>query len=272
MGIPAQKNDDGPPRRARRAVVGTQESDLVHAAHATTAGATSRRRLVFLLLHDQRFGREQQARDGRGVLERGARDLGRVDDAGLDQVLVGLGQRVVAERVFLRAADLLDHQRRLAAGVLDDHADRLLERALDDLDAHLLIGFLELEALERPLSAEQRDTTTGDDALFDGGTRGVQRVFDAGLLLLHLGFGRGADVDHGDTTGELRETLLELLLVVVRGARVDRDLDLLDAALDLRLLTVTVDDGRVVLVDDDALGAAEVRDDGVLELEADFLA
>src|SRR5262249_50629752 len=33
-----------------------------------------------------------------------------------------------------------------------------------------------------------------------------------------------------------------------------------------------VDDRRIVLVDDDALRAAEVRDDRVLELEADFFA
>ena len=38
------------------------------------------------------------------------------------------------------------------------------------------------------------------------------------------------------------------------------------------VLAGAVDERRVVLVDDDALGAAEVREDGVLELEADFLA
>src|SRR6185369_8112171 len=42
--------------------------------------------------------------------------------------------------------------------------------------------------------------------------------------------------------------------------------------LDLVRLAVAVDERRVVLVDDDALRAAEVRDDRVLELEADFLA
>ena len=86
---------------------------------------------------------------------------------------------------------------------------------LDDLDADLLVGFLQLEALERALSADQRHTAAWDDALFHGRAGRVQRVFDAGLLLLHLGFGRGADVDDGHATGELRETLLELLLVVV---------------------------------------------------------
>ena len=107
--------------------------------------------------------------------------------------------------------------------------------ATDDVDADLLVGIVELEALERALRANERDTAARDDALFDGGTRRVQRVFDAGLLLLHLGFGRGADVDHGDAAGELRQTLLELLLVVVRRASCRSRPDLLDAALDLRL-------------------------------------
>ena len=90
--------------------------------------------------------------------------------------------------------------------------------ATDDVDADLLVGIVELERLERALRADERDAAARDDAFFDRRTRGVQRVFDARLLLLHLGFGRGADVDHRHAAGELRETLLELLLVVVRRA------------------------------------------------------
>jgi hypothetical protein len=144
--------------------------------------------------------------------------------------------------------------------------------ATDDVDTDLLVGLLELERLERLLRADERDAAAGDDALLDGRAGGVQRILDARLLLLHLGLGRGADVDHGHATGELRQTLLQLLLVVIRRGGVDRGADLLDAALDLRILTGTVDDRGVVLVDDDALGAAEVRQHRVLELEADFLA
>ena len=43
------------------------------------------------------------------------------------------------------------------------------------------------------MHAEQGHAAAGQDAFFDRRTRGVQGVFDAGLLLLHLGFGRGAD-------------------------------------------------------------------------------
>ncbi len=70
----------------------------------------------------------------------------------------------------------------------------------------------------------------GHDAFLDGGTGRVQRVFDAGLLLLHLDLGGCTDLDHGDTAGELRNALLQLLLVVVGGGLLDLLLDLGDAA------------------------------------------
>jgi hypothetical protein len=86
----------------------------------------------------------------------------------------------------------------------------------------------------------------------------VQRVLDAGLLLLHLDLGRRADAHDRDAAHELRQALLELLAVVVGGRFLDLGPDLLDAALDVGLLPGAVDDGGVVLVDDDALRAPEV--------------
>src|SRR5690606_23835429 len=107
------------------------------------------------------------------------------------------------------------------------------------------------------LRAEKGNATTGDDALFDCRPRGVQGILDAGLLLLHLRLGRRAHVDHGNAAGELREPLLQLLAIVVARRLIDSRADLLDPALDLLLLAGSVDDRGVVLVDDDALGAAE---------------
>ena len=129
----------------------------------------------------------------------------------------------------------------------------------------------ELELVERRLRAEQRDAAAGDDALFDGRARRVQRVLDAGLLLLHLDLGRRADLDDRDAADELGEALLELLAVVVAGGVLDLRADLLHARLDVGLLAGAVDDRRVVLVDRDALGAAEVLERDVLELEAEVL-
>src|SRR5450432_2415889 len=233
---------------------------------ATTAAAA---RLLLGTLGDERLGRQHERGDRRRVLQRRAHDLRRVDDAGLDEVLVLLGRRVEAEGA-LAVLDLLDDDRAVDAGVVRDLAQRLLARAADDVDPVLAI-VVELHALERRERADERDAAPGDDALFDGRARGVQRVFHASLLLLHLGLGGRADLDDGDTAHELREALLQLLAIVVRGRVLDLRADLLDATLDVRLLAGALDDRRVVLVDRDALRAAEILEREALELDAEVL-
>jgi hypothetical protein len=99
----------------------------------------------------------------------------------------------------------------------------------------------------------------------------VQGVLDAGLLLLHLDLGGRTDLDHGDAAGELRDALLQLLLVVVAGGFLDLLADRLDARLDVAGLAGAVDDGAVLLLDDDLLGLAEVVQRRLLELQADYL-
>ena len=115
--------------------------------------------------------------------------------------------------------------------LVDDLTQRLFDRARQDLHASGLVFVLRLELVERLQSTDQGNTAARDHAFFDGRTGRVQSVFDAGLLLLHLDFGGRTDLDHGNAAGELGNTLLQLLLVVVGG----RFLDLLTDALDARL-------------------------------------
>ena len=119
---------------------------------------------------------------------------------------------------------------------------------------------------------QQRDATTGDDALFDGGLGGRHRVFDAVLLLLEFDLGGRTDLEDGDAAGQLGEALLELLAVVVGVGVLDLGLDLVDPALDVVFRTRTFDDGGLVLGDDDALGLAEQVERDGLELEPDLFA
>ena len=81
---------------------------------------------------------------------------------------------------------------------------------------------------------DERDATTGDDALFDGCLRVANGVLDAVLALLELDLGRGTGLDDGDAAGELGEALLQLLAVVVAVGVLDLLADLLDATGDLR--------------------------------------
>src|SRR3972149_2670218 len=80
-----------------------------------------------------------------------------------------------------------------------------------------------------------------------GGTR-RQRVLHTMLLLFQFTLGAGAHADNGDAAGQLRQPLLQFLLVVVRGGVLDLDLDLLDAPLDFFGRAFAFDDRRVVLV------------------------
>jgi hypothetical protein len=99
----------------------------------------------------------------------------------------------------------------------------------------------------------------------------VQGVLHACLLLLHLNFGGCTDFDQRDTAGELRDTLLELLLVVVAGRFLDLLADRLDAGLDVRSLAGSVDDGRGLFLDHNLLGVAQIVHGDLLERQANLI-
>src|SRR3954471_12698020 len=243
---------------------------LVHTAHAAGAARSAAGRFLLLLrnLGDEGFGRQQQRGDRRGVLQRRADDLRGVDDAGLDEILVGVGQRVETFGV-LRLTHALHDDGAFVSGVGRNPPHRLFDRALDDVDADLLIAF-ELQAVEHLRRTNQRDAAAGDDPLFDRRLGRVHRVLDARLLLLHLGLGRRTDLDHRDAADQLGQPLLQLLAVVVRGGVLDLRADLLDAALDRFGVAAAFHDRRVVLVDGDLLRLAEVVDFDAFELEAEI--
>src|SRR6185312_2740703 len=160
----------------------------------------------------------------------------------------------------------------LEAGVDRDLLQRRLERDADDVRTGRLVA-VEVELLERGLGRlGERDAATGDDALLDGRLRVANGVLDAVLALLQLDLGGRADLDDRDTAGQLGQALLELLAVVVRVRLLDLGPDLVDPALDLLGVTATVDDGGLVLGDDDLAGGAQQAQVGVVELEADLLA
>ncbi len=110
-------------------------------------------------------------------------------------------------------------------------------------------------------TAEERSdghATAGDDAFFDRRAGGMQGIFDAGLLLFHLDFGGRTDIDNRDAADQLGQALLQFLAVVIGSGLFDLGANLFDAAFEVGLLAGAVDDGRVVFVDDDSFGAAQV--------------
>ncbi len=80
--------------------------------------------------------------------------LARVGDAGL---------RVVAVAILLGVEQLANHDRAVAAGVVDDLTSRRLDRLAHDVDAGLLVGVGRLHAVERGDGAQQRDAAARRD-------------------------------------------------------------------------------------------------------------
>src|SRR5690606_33787452 len=177
----------------------------------------------------------------------------------------------VQAQALRQGPDLLHHDPTLETRVLRDLLERPLDGHRDDVGAGHLVA-LALEALEPGLGRlAQGHATTGDDALLDGGLGVTHRVLDAVLALLELDLGGSAGLDDGDATGQLGQPLLQLLAVVVGVAVLDLRADLVDPALDLVRVAGTLDDGGLVLGDDDLAGLAEQGEVGVLQLEADVL-
>ena len=81
--------------------------------------------------------------------------------------------------------------------------------------AGLLVVDADGVEVDRVDGLQQRDAAAGHDALLERRAGRLQRVLDAVLLLLHLRLGGRADLDDGDTAGELGEALLQLLAIEV---------------------------------------------------------
>src|SRR3546814_3267746 len=156
------------------------------------------------------------------------------------------------------------------AGVLGDLANRGLQRTTDDVDTAGLVVIGALQAIQRPGGIEQRSAAAGNDAFLNGRAGGVKRVVDAILALLHFDFRSAADLDHRNAASKLGETLLQLFTVIVRRSRLDLRADLLVPALDALGVARTIDKGRVVLVDRDALGAAKHVERDAFQLDAEI--
>src|SRR5664280_2827348 len=240
-------------------------------AHATHLVATRGRRSgLFGLVGDDNLSSEEQRGDGRGVLQRRTRDLGGVDDALGDEVdILSVGR--VETPAGRQVADLLGHDATLETTVDSDLFERSLGRDANDVRTRGLVA-LKRELDERSVGGlYQGHATTGDDALLDCSLRIADSVLDAVLALLELDLRGRARLDDSNATGKLGEALLELLAVVVRVGLVDLGADLVDPARNLVSFATTLDDGRVVLGDNDLARSPELVELGGVELESDLL-
>src|ERR1700734_2214074 len=135
-------------------------------AHAAAVAMPAGCRLSGFLrqLRDHGFRRYQQAGHGRGILQRGAHDLGRVDDALGNHIDILFSLRIEAERLRLLLEDLAHDDRALDAGILRDLTDRSFQRLEYDVDAGLHVGIVVVDGPHSLLGAQQSDAAARHDA------------------------------------------------------------------------------------------------------------
>src|SRR6266850_477398 len=114
-----------------------------HSAHSAARHAAMGMLFVLRSLGNHHLGREQQARDGCGILQRKPRDLRRIENALFEHVAELTARRVVAVGT-LAGFHLVQDDRRILAGILNDISQRLFDRASEytDADRLILIGTL----------------------------------------------------------------------------------------------------------------------------------
>ena len=130
-----------------------------------------------------------------------------------------------------------------------------------------LIAF-QLELLQHADTSQQCDTAAGNDPFFNGGSCGGERIVDQILAFLHLSFSVSTDADLSHTTGQLGETLLQLLAIVFAVGLGDFLADHRSSAFDLGLLATTLNHRGVLGIDANLLRGAEVTQLDVLQLGA----
>ncbi|KUI63192.1 hypothetical protein VP1G_11450 [Cytospora mali] len=232
-------------------------------------------RLLLGSLNNGHLSSSQQGGDTTGIDKTRPDDLEGVKDTGLDHVnVLALGAvETLVEVTAELISQLANNDGALKSSVLDDCPRWAGDGVLNDGHTELLVEVGSLDTTQGLARGLQKSgTTTGQDTLLDGSPGGVQGIHKAVLLLADLNLGGAADLDDGNTTGKLGKTLLELLLLVVRGGGVSHDAtDLLTSLSDGVLGALAVEHDGVLLGDGDGASCSEHVDGGLLELDVQLL-
>ncbi len=141
----------------------------------TMAMPRQRRRRWFRQFGDHGFRCDQQARNRCRILKCGANDLGRIDNALLNQIAIFARLRVIAEFILLFLQYPADHNRTVLTSIQRDLPRGPGDRLLDDLDSGLLISVGCGQLCKRLGRTEERNAATWLDSFLDRGTSGVER-------------------------------------------------------------------------------------------------
>ena len=169
--------------------IGPEKSSEVHASHSSAAHRRHPR-LVGRRIGHGSFGGNEEPSNRRCVLHRRANHLGRIDDAGQDEVLVFLGLGIEALSLVVALDQPAGDHRPVMARVLRDLPERRLQRPTYNRYAAGLVVVDAGKIIERLARIEQRCSSTRNDAFLDCRAGRMKRIVDAVLAFLDFGFGR----------------------------------------------------------------------------------
>ncbi len=96
----------------------------------------------------------------------------------------------------------------------------------------------------------------------------MQRVFHAGFLFFHFGFGCRADFNHSHAADQFGQSFLQFFSVIIGSGLFNLGADLFYAAFQFGSLAGAVNDSGVVFIDDYFFGATEVFQFDVFQFPA----
>src|SRR6266446_4878947 len=235
----------------------------------------SSRLLLLRQISDQSLcGEDHSSNTGR-ILKSGTGYFGRIGNTGLEHILVLVGQYVETEvlvvTLFLTAAHTLDYDRAILTTIDGKLAQRLFKSAAQDVHTSCGITF-KMQAVQCLDSIQQSNAAAGNHTLFHTCASSGECVLNAGLAILQLDLGASANLDQRYATGELRQALLQLLAIIIAGRFLDLSLDLADASLDVCGLSITLDNGRVILGSDNGASGTKIDQRRAIETAAHLLA
>src|SRR5258708_20540307 len=219
---------------------------LHHTAHAAHAAHTSS---AFLLwrIGDECIGGEEHTGYTTSILQGRACHLHRINDTCFEHIHVLALEHIKAVPTA-PCAYIADRNPSIAPTILSNLAQRLLKRASQDVHARLLVARCTLYLIQCRGCMNQHRATTCYDAFLNSGTCSGKSILYAMLLLFEFYFGCSAHFNHAHATGQLGQSLLQLLAIIVARGLFNQGTHLSHARLNSLFTTSTLHDCCGVLI------------------------
>ena len=190
-------------------------------------------------------------------MQSGSHDHCRVDYTIFHQVDVLAGVGVEAFVLAFHVANAVHNNGSIVACVFGDAAEWVLQHVGDNAGTGIFVAF-QTEFAECFAGSDQSDAAAWYDAFFQCGGCCALGVFQQIFPLLHFSFGDGTNVDLSHAAGQLGQTFLKFLTIVIAIGVFDLATDLVRAILNRLLVATAGNDDCLVGRDANFLGGTKI--------------